>query len=147
MCRFRSSCTFAKYHPGPCSPFIHSVISVILFADSEGPDQTEHMAYVQADMGLFGRICPKTCFHIFSWCGPFNLQDSMGLFNRQLIEDNCSYFLLRHEQIAPLPPSQPPLQTHITHPLPWQKQLIWSDLLNILKLMYGISPICFPYIL
>ena len=27
MCRFRSSCTCSKYHPGFCSPFIYSVVS------------------------------------------------------------------------------------------------------------------------
>ena len=27
MCRFRSSCTCTKYHPGFCSPFIHSIVS------------------------------------------------------------------------------------------------------------------------
>ena len=27
MHRFRSSCACAKYHPGLCSPFIHSVVS------------------------------------------------------------------------------------------------------------------------
>ena len=27
MRRFRSSCAYAKYHPGLCSPFIHSVVS------------------------------------------------------------------------------------------------------------------------
>ena len=27
MCRFRSSCTCAKYHPGLCSPFMQSVVS------------------------------------------------------------------------------------------------------------------------
>ena len=33
MPRFRSSCTYAKYYPGLCSPFMHSMI---LLTDIEG---------------------------------------------------------------------------------------------------------------
>ena len=40
MCIFRSFCASAKYHPGFCSPFMHSVVSNDLLEDSEGPDQT-----------------------------------------------------------------------------------------------------------
>ena len=29
ICRFRSSCACIKYHPGLCSPFIHSIVSVV----------------------------------------------------------------------------------------------------------------------
>ena len=47
MCTF-TSCTCTKYHPGLCSPFIHSVDPIILLADSDGPDQMD----VQADLGL-----------------------------------------------------------------------------------------------
>ena len=43
MCGFTSSCTCAKSHPGICSPLKHSLVyTMILFADSKGPDQTAH---------------------------------------------------------------------------------------------------------
>ena len=67
MCRnvrVTSSCTYyctcAKSHPGICSPLKHSVVSNDLFANSEGPDQTERMRSLIWAFAV--RIYPKTCF-------------------------------------------------------------------------------------
>ena len=60
MHRLRSSYICAKYHPGLCSPFIHSVASreMILLADSEGPDQTAQMRKLIWAFSV--RLYPKT---------------------------------------------------------------------------------------
>ena len=58
MCRFRSSCACAKYHPGLCTPFLHSVVSKN--AVSEGTDQTARMCRLIWAFAV--RICPKTRF-------------------------------------------------------------------------------------
>ena len=53
---------------GPCSPLIHSVVSLILLADSEGPD-------AQADPGL---CCPYMPGHKFTSRGPYYSRTSMA---------------------------------------------------------------------
>ena len=55
MCRFRSSCICPKYHPGLCSPFIHSVVS------------NDSVSGVKVLIRLPGCISlyPNT---FFSWC-------------------------------------------------------------------------------
>ena len=58
-CRFRSSCTCAKYHLGLCSPFIHSVVSSdSVIPDRDGPDQTVQMH--RLIWAFATHICPKT---------------------------------------------------------------------------------------
>ena len=60
--RFRSSC--AKYHPGLCSPFIHSVVandSVSGQLDSEGPESD--CTDAQAVLGLLCPHMPEAMFH------------------------------------------------------------------------------------
>ena len=53
MRRFRSSCVGAKYHPGFCSPFIHSVVS-------------NHSVSGQRWLrsGPLVRLCPETGFRM-----------------------------------------------------------------------------------
>ena len=60
MRRFRSSCACAKYHPGLCSQFFHSVVFTDSVAGSEDLNQIARMrrfiwTYVV-------RICPETRF-------------------------------------------------------------------------------------
>ena len=50
MRRFRSSCAFAKYHPGISSPFIHSVVSDDSDSGQERP--RSDCADAQSDLGL-----------------------------------------------------------------------------------------------
>ena len=58
MCGFTTFCSCTRSHPGFCSPFLHSVV-LILLVDSEGPDQT---ADVQADLGF---CCPHMLVETF----------------------------------------------------------------------------------
>ena len=58
--RFRSSCACTKYHPGLCSWVMHSTVSMILLADSEGSDQTVWICRLIWAFAV--GICPKTCF-------------------------------------------------------------------------------------
>ena len=74
MYRFRSSRACAKYHPGLCSPFIHSVVCMILLADSEGPDQTVLMR--RLFIAFTAHIRPKTRFNIARPMFPFNKSGS-----------------------------------------------------------------------
>ena len=60
ICGFRSSYVCANNYPGICSPFIYSVVSNVLLADSEDPDQTMD---VQAALGL---CCPHMFEDTFS---------------------------------------------------------------------------------
>ena len=51
-----------KVSSGPYSPFIHSVVSMVLLADSEGPDQTARMRRLISAFDV--RICPKARFRM-----------------------------------------------------------------------------------
>ena len=64
MCRFRSSCASAKYHPGLCPPFTHSSVSNdSVIADIESMhDQTARM--LRLIWAFAVRICPKTLFRM-----------------------------------------------------------------------------------
>ena len=64
MCRFRSSCTCAKYHLGHCSSFIHSVVSNDSVSGQWGPDQTARMRRLIWAFAV--RMCPKTRFRLVS---------------------------------------------------------------------------------
>ena len=58
--RFRSSCTRAKYHPGLCSPFIHSVVSSNSVRGQRRP--WSDCADAQADLGLHSPNMPRDTF-------------------------------------------------------------------------------------
>ena len=60
MCRFRSSCTCAKYHQGLCSPFVHSVVSKESASRQGRP--WSNCADEQADLGLRCLHMPKDTF-------------------------------------------------------------------------------------
>ena len=69
MHRFRSSCACTKYHPGLCSPFIHSEVSndsvsgtgkaLIRLCECAGRSGPSLSAYDER--------------HIFAWHGPYNV--------------------------------------------------------------------------
>ena len=52
----------AKSDLGICSPLIHSKCQIILFADTEGPDQTARMRSLIWTFAF--RICSKTHFRM-----------------------------------------------------------------------------------
>ena len=60
MCRFRSSCIWAKYHPGFSRCSYSLQYPVILLVDSEGSNQTA--LDVQADLGLYCPHLPEDTF-------------------------------------------------------------------------------------
>ena len=43
-CGFTTSCACAKSHPSIYFPFKHSIVTNVLLADSENPDQTDEQA-------------------------------------------------------------------------------------------------------
>ena len=60
MCRLRSSCTCAKYHPGLCSPFILSVVSNDSVSGQWRP--WSDCADAQSDLGLHCLQMPEDTF-------------------------------------------------------------------------------------
>ena len=62
MRRFKSSWSCAKYHPGLCSPIIHSLVSNDSVSGQEGPDQTARMR--RLIWAFVVRICLKTHFRM-----------------------------------------------------------------------------------
>ena len=60
MRSFKPYC--AKYHPGICSPFILSVVSIFFVLGSEGSDQTARMCRLIWTFAV--RIGPNTRFRM-----------------------------------------------------------------------------------
>ena len=61
----RSSRACAKYHPGLCSPFIHSVVFNDSVYSSESPNQTVRMCRL---IRPFAILCPKQK-NVYAWRG------------------------------------------------------------------------------
>ena len=57
-----SSHACAKYYPGRCSQFLHSVVPTVLLEDGEGPDQNARICRLIWAFAV--RICPKTRFRM-----------------------------------------------------------------------------------
>ena len=74
--RFRSSCACAKYHPGLCSPFIHSVLSKEYVSEQWRP--WSDCAFAQSDLGLRSPHMPEDKF-------------SQGAANLILIREGGNY--------------------------------------------------------
>ena len=62
--RFKSSCAYAKYHPGICSQFIHSIVSNDSVSGQGRPWSA--CADAQADLGLRWPHMPEK--NVFAWC-------------------------------------------------------------------------------
>ena len=71
MCRLRLSGTCAKYHPGLCSPVIHSVVSNDSVSEQEGADKTARMR--RRLIWAFA-YAPR---HVFAW---FDSNNSEGVW-------------------------------------------------------------------
>ena len=71
---FRSSCACAKYHPGLCSPFIHSIVFND-FASGQGRPWSD-CADAQSDLGLH---CPHMRENTFSHGANYKDSDQIAM--------------------------------------------------------------------
>ena len=87
---FISSCAFAKYHPGLCSPFIHSVVSNDSVSGQRRPGSD--CAYAQSDLGL---RCPQLPEDTF-WHG--TAQCDLSIYLSIYYRHRFIYYATSHSQ-------------------------------------------------
>ena len=83
ICGFTSSCACAcacaEYHPGLCSPLIHSVVFNDSVSGSEGPEQIARMRRL-----IWASATANTRSQVFEWHGPCMIDTSQSWRRRLL---------------------------------------------------------------